>query len=81
MSYLDPKVLDERGRCCGRKPLFYKTKSGLRSQHDPHHFCCRCCAEFGLDGKQRANWGYAVAGDGFTPTYPEQEYWRTEVPV
>lgn len=43
--------LDDKGRCCGRKPLVYKR---------PNHylFCCRCDREFSPDGKQRENWAW-----------------------
>ena len=58
-------TLDEKGRCCGRKPIFYKTRSGLQTQHDPHHFCTRCCAEFdGETGVQRTNWQWHAMGNG-----------------
>lgn len=54
--------LDDKGRCCGRKPLQYKRpKPG-------HLFCDRCYAEFTADGQQRANWAWlAVPGGGFWP--------------
>lgn len=50
------KRLDERGRCCGRKPITYKR---------PHHFyCCRCDASFDpVDGKQVPNWAYYKVDD------------------
>jgi hypothetical protein len=46
-----PKTLDDKGRCCGRKPIVYKR---------PHHFYCdRCDAAFDpSDGKQVPNWAY-----------------------
>lgn len=74
---LSPKTLDEQGRCCGRKPIFYKTRRGMGSQRDPHHFCCRCCAEYDVEGRQRGNWAYLKAENGFVPKYPDQEYWRS----
>lgn len=42
--------LDEKGRCCGRKPLAYKR---------PHHlFCFRCDKAFNPQGQQIENWAY-----------------------
>lgn len=47
-----PEVsLDEKGRCCGRKPLHYKRPS-------PHYFCCRCDRQYGPDGQWRPNWAW-----------------------
>lgn len=65
----DPaKVIDDHGRCCGRKPLVYKR---------PNHrlFCTRCNAQFDpASGEQVSNWGYTREPDGtFTPKYPETE--------
>jgi len=51
-----PVSLDE-GRCCGRKPLVYKT-GGLRL------FCHRCSREYNPDGTQRQNWAYKLRSDG-----------------
>jgi hypothetical protein len=45
------KSLDDKGRCCGRKPLVYK--------RPPHLFCIRCDAAFARDtGMQIPNWAY-----------------------
>lgn len=52
-----PRKLDEKGRCCGRKPLIYK-------KPDFHYFCWKCNREFGKDGIQRSNWAFEIA----TPT-------------
>jgi len=43
--------LDEKGRCCGRRPLFYKRPHA-------HHFCSRCDREYGEDGIWRPNWAW-----------------------
>lgn len=43
--------LDDKGRCCGRKPLVYKRPV-------THLFCFRCDREFGEDGEQRDNWAW-----------------------
>ena len=48
--------LDEKGRCCGRKPLVYK--------RPPHLFCCRCDREFTPEGVHRANWAWVDDGHG-----------------
>lgn len=45
------KLLDDKGRCCGRKPIVYK--------RPPQLFCCRCDASFStITGKQIPNWAY-----------------------
>jgi len=52
VQIVSAKQLDEKGRCCGRKPLVYRR---------PHHrfFCHRCHAEFDPEtGKQIPNWAY-----------------------
>lgn len=49
-------VLDEKGRCCGRKPLVYKRPASL--------FCCRCDREFDpLTGRQQNNWAWSRLGE------------------
>lgn len=49
-------ALDDKGRCCGRKPVVYK-REGRR-------FCTRCEKSFNLaTGQQVANWAYRVDGD------------------
>ena len=50
--------LDDKGRCCGRKPIFYKGGSWRSPLGAPLHFCCECNREFGPDGNQRANWAF-----------------------
>lgn len=56
-----PKFLDEKGRCCGRKPLTYKREGKL--------FCCRCNAAFHIKtGVQIENWAYEAQGIGFVPS-------------
>ena len=48
-----PKSLDAKGRCCGRKPLLYKRPT-------PSLFCTRCDRAYSVDkGEQIANWAYA----------------------
>lgn len=50
-------ALDEKGRCCGVKPLIYKR---------PHYhtFCTRCDRSHGEDGDMLANWAWAVLAEG-----------------
>jgi hypothetical protein len=73
MMVFPSRTLDPYGRCCGRKPLFYRTKSGLKSVTDPHWFCDRCCAEYAMNSEQRENWAWLAVEGGFTPKYPESE--------
>ena len=43
------KSLDDKGRCCGRKPIVYKREG--------HSFCPRCDRAFDLEtGVQVENW-------------------------
>ena len=62
MSLYAPRRLDDKGRCCGRKPLVYKRPV-------THFFCTKCDAEFAVSGKQRPNWAWLAVGDNFTPKY------------
>lgn len=56
MTITTAKTLDDKGRCCGRKPIVYK--------RPPHLFCCRCDADFDPDtGKQIPNWAYYKLDD------------------
>jgi hypothetical protein len=41
-------MIDEKGRCCGVKPLVYK-----RPTH--HLFCCRCDAEYDFPSLEQKN--------------------------
>ena len=53
------KRLNERGQCCGRKPIVYKR---------PHHHlvCTRCDAYFDpTTGEQIESWAYVKVNDGF----------------
>lgn len=47
----DATRLDDKGRCCGRKPLKYKRPR-------VHYFCTRCNREFNEDGEQVPNFAY-----------------------
>lgn len=50
--------LDEKDRCCGRKPIVYRVPS-------LHYFCTRCDREFDADKKQRGNWAWKKTESGF----------------
>lgn len=61
--YTEPARLDDRGRCCGRKPIDYK---GRWHREGPHRFCCRCCRSYNRDtGIQIDNWAWKL-----TPAAP-----------
>lgn len=61
-------VLDDKGRCCGRKPLVYK-----RPNH--HFYCTRCCASLDPNtGEQQENWAWRWDGAAFVATHPTSEY-------
>lgn len=56
--------LDEKGRCCGRKPIFYKGGSWRSPKEAPMHFCGECCREFGPDGVHRESWAWKRDANG-----------------
>jgi len=62
------KQLDDKGRCCGRKPIEYKR---------PRHklFCDRCDATYDpATGKQGESWAYRANEDGtFTKTFKPKD--------
>jgi len=50
------KRLNERGQCCGRKPIVYKRAPA-------HLFCPRCDAAYDpATGMQIENWAYRADG-------------------
>lgn len=53
--------LNAKGRCCGKKPLFYKR--GHRND-GPYHFCPRCSREYTEAGEQRENWHWKEVAPG-----------------
>ncbi len=60
----EAKALDDKGRCCGRKPLVYKRAA--------HYFCDRCDRAFSFtSGKQIQNWAYLLREDGKFETTSE----------
>jgi hypothetical protein len=49
--------LDEKGRCCGCKPLVYKRK-GIR-------WCARCSRYYDINtGEQVEDWAWVKTSDG-----------------
>ena len=52
--------LDEKGRCCGRKPIPYKGR-----YETAHKFCCRCDRAFDYQtGEQIPNWAWMKDTNG-----------------
>lgn len=65
--------LDEKGRCCGRKPLFYKGGSWRSPPGSPMKVCCDCNREYDpLTGEQRANWAWILDAGGFWVRRPPE---------
>lgn len=61
-TLLDPQKLDDKGRCCGRKPIHYK-RSHPPHNMTPYLWCCRCSAAFDpATGLQIDNWAYRSVG-------------------
>lgn len=53
--------LDDKGRCCGRKPIVYKRPPSL--------FCHRCDRSFDpATGTQKENWAFRWTDAGFVST-------------
>lgn len=50
-------MLDEKGRCCGRKPMVYKSKWSTNT--GPCRYCPRCDRAYGLEyDSQIDNWAW-----------------------
>ena len=49
----EDRRLDDKGRCCGRKPIFYRGGAWNSPPQAPMHYCTRCDREYGPDGVQR----------------------------
>mgnify|MGYP001209491228 CR=1 FL=1 len=60
----------DNGRCCGRKPIFYKGGSWRSPKQAPMHFCDRCHKEYGPDGVQRENWAWKLIDGSFRKVKP-----------
>ena len=64
----EAKHLDEKGRCCGRKPIHYKGGSWCSPQI-PQKFCDRCCRAYDpATGCQIENWAFKLADGVFIST-------------
>lgn len=51
-------TLPANGRCCGRKPLLYKSITDARIP-TPHYFCVRCNRAYSIiTGEQLENWAW-----------------------
>ena len=50
-------TLDEKGRCCGKKPLVYKSRNS--TAEGPQRYCPRCDRAYDLnENEQISNWAY-----------------------
>lgn len=57
------RQLDEKGRCCGRKPMVYK--STWSTADGPHRYCPRCSRAYHLtENVQLHNWAWKKLPDG-----------------
>jgi hypothetical protein len=56
-------MLDDKNRCCGRKPIVYKSKWATSA--GPHRYCPRCDRAYDLEeNEQIPNWGWRKLADG-----------------
>jgi len=70
------KKLDEKGRCCGRKPLVYKRRQGLLNPSGL--FCCRCDRHFDPEtGEQIENFAWILKDGEFVERDPITREART----
>lgn len=54
-----PGILDAKGRCCGRKPMVYK--SAWSTADGPHRWCSRCCRAYDLhENRQISSWAWKL---------------------
>ena len=51
--------LDDKGRCCGAKPMIYK-RPHPPSSVAPYRFCPRCDRAYDMDGQQIENWAWVI---------------------
>lgn len=55
--------LDDEGRCCGRKPMVYRSRWSTST--GPHRYCPRCDRAYDLDtGEQISNWAWRQTASG-----------------
>ena len=56
-------MLDDKGRCCGRKPLVYRGRH--TTSEGPRRFCVRCDRAYELDADfQINNWAWKKGPNG-----------------
>jgi hypothetical protein len=56
--------LDEKGRCCGRKPMAYKSQYSTST--GPHRYCPRCDRAYDLEeNEQIPNWAWRLTANGY----------------
>lgn len=59
-------MMDEKGRCCGRQPLYYKGGSWRSPANAPMYFCTTCCREYdGGTKTQIPNWAWKFVNGEF----------------
>lgn len=55
--------LDEKGRCCGRKPVTYRGRN--TTSEGPQRYCTRCDRSYDLEeNEQIPNWAWKQSTDG-----------------
>ena len=51
--------LNEKGQCCGRKPMVYRGRH--TTSEGPHRYCPRCDRAYDLDDNyQIPNWAWKI---------------------
>lgn len=56
-------MLDEKGRCCGLKPMVYRGRNTTST--GPHRFCVRCDRAYSLEeNEQIPNWAWKIGASG-----------------
>lgn len=54
--------LDDKGRCCGRKPMRYVGRYAIGG---PHRYCPRCDRAYDIDeNEQISNWAWKPNAKG-----------------
>ena len=73
------KMLDAKGRCCGRKPIYYRGGSRSSPPVLPRLVCVRCDREYYADGYLngylRANWAWDCNGNKTLPSVTRSGWW------
>lgn len=59
--------LSPNGRCCGKKPIVYKTAH--YAPGGPQLYCDRCYRSYNLESREQiSNWAWEKRGDEFVAT-------------